>query len=99
MDRMNAAIAHVSWLHVALQMGVAVETCWDAAEGVLSALSEGMQALTELILNPKITFTASQEAMPSPAGTPAAPGRSDDSRQTIHDRISGQFVTSVATLF
>jgi organic hydroperoxide reductase OsmC/OhrA len=34
-------------------------------EGVLSQLSEGAHWVSEVTLNPKITFTASQEVMPS----------------------------------
>ncbi len=59
-----ASVHMLFWLHVAFQMDVEVETYRDAAEGVLTALSEGMHWVSEVILNPKITFTARQQVMP-----------------------------------
>jgi organic hydroperoxide reductase OsmC/OhrA len=60
------ASAHMlSWLHVAFQMEIEVESYRDAAKGVLSELSEGVYWVSEVILGPTITFTARQEVMPS----------------------------------
>ena len=60
------ASAHMlSWLDVAFQMGIEVETDRDRAAGVLTELSDGVYWVSEVILSPIITFAASQEVMPS----------------------------------
>lgn len=62
----TVASAHMlSWLHVAFGVGAEVETYRDAAEGVLSELSEGVYWVSEVILNPQVTFNARQEVKPS----------------------------------
>jgi organic hydroperoxide reductase OsmC/OhrA len=62
----TVASAHMlSWLDVAFQMGIEVETYRDPAAGVLQELSDGVYWVSEVILKPKITFAASQEVMPS----------------------------------
>jgi organic hydroperoxide reductase OsmC/OhrA len=49
--------AHMlSFLHLAFGMGVEVETYHDAAMGILSELSEEMYWVSEVILNPRITY-------------------------------------------
>jgi organic hydroperoxide reductase OsmC/OhrA len=61
----TVASAHMlSWLHVAFQMGIEVETYRDPASGVLTEISEGVYWVSEVILKPTITFAASQEVMP-----------------------------------
>jgi organic hydroperoxide reductase OsmC/OhrA len=55
----------LSWLHVAFQMGIEVETYRDPAAGVLTEISEGVYWVSEVILMPAITFAASQEVTPT----------------------------------
>jgi len=62
----TVASAHMlSWLHVAFQMGIEVESYRDPAYGVLTEISEGVYWVSEVILKPTITFAASQEVMPN----------------------------------
>ena len=62
----TVASAHMlSWLHVAFQMGIEVESYRDPASGVLTEISEGVYWVSEVILKPTITFAASQEVMPN----------------------------------
>jgi organic hydroperoxide reductase OsmC/OhrA len=62
----TVASAHMlSWLHVAFGVGAEVETYRDAARGVLTELSEGVYWVSEVILNPTITFNARQEVKAS----------------------------------
>ena len=59
------ASAHMlSWLHVAFHMEIEVETYRDAAEGVLSELSERVHWVSEVILNPKITPSLANASAP-----------------------------------
>ncbi len=53
----------LSWLHVAFQMGIEVETYRDPASGVLTESSKGVYWVSEVILKPTITFAVSQEVM------------------------------------
>jgi len=60
------ASAHMlSWLHVAFQMRVEVESYRDPAAAVLTELSEGVYWVSEVILNPTIRFAVSQEVTPA----------------------------------
>src|SRR5665213_2428906 len=62
----TVASAHMlSWLHVAFQMGIEVETYRDPAAGVLTEISDGVYWVSEVILSPAITFAAGQEVLPS----------------------------------
>ena len=62
----TVASAHMlSWLHVAFQMGIEVETYRDPASGVLTEISEGVYWVSEVILKPTITFAGRQELMPN----------------------------------
>jgi organic hydroperoxide reductase OsmC/OhrA len=62
----TVASAHMlSWLHVAFQMGIEVESYRDPASGVLTEISEGVYWVSEVMLKPTITFAASQEVMPN----------------------------------
>jgi organic hydroperoxide reductase OsmC/OhrA len=62
----TVASAHMlSWLHVAFQMGIEVQTYRDPAAGVLTEISEGVYWVSEVILTPAITFAAGQDVLPS----------------------------------
>jgi organic hydroperoxide reductase OsmC/OhrA len=62
----TVASAHMlSWLHVAFGMGVEIDSYVDAAEGVMTALPDGVYWISEVILTPKITCSAGYEVTPA----------------------------------
>ena len=57
------ASAHMlSWLHLAFAMGVEVESYQDEAAGVLSELGSDIHCVSEVILNPRITYNERSRA-------------------------------------
>jgi organic hydroperoxide reductase OsmC/OhrA len=55
--------AHMlSWLHIAFGMGIEVEAYHDAAVGILSELSPEVYWVSEVILNPRITYNERSRA-------------------------------------
>jgi organic hydroperoxide reductase OsmC/OhrA len=60
------ASAHMlAWLHAAFSHEVEVEKYLDAAEGVVSVLPEGRCWVSEVILQPLITFNSNQHVADS----------------------------------
>lgn len=60
------ASAHMlSWLHIAFGMGAEIDSYVDDAEGVLTELPGGEYWISEVILVPKITFSAGFDVTPA----------------------------------
>jgi organic hydroperoxide reductase OsmC/OhrA len=57
------ASAHMlSWLHIAFGYGIEVESYYDAAVGVLGEISPEVHWISEVILNPRITYNEGSSA-------------------------------------
>jgi organic hydroperoxide reductase OsmC/OhrA len=67
LDPLKSYVATISsahmlaWLHAAFSHGAEVESYLDAAEGVMSALPEGLAWVSEVILKPRVTFATTQQ--------------------------------------
>jgi organic hydroperoxide reductase OsmC/OhrA len=64
-EQLVAALAQchlLSYLHVATQAGVIVQSYTDAATGILQTNSDGSGALVEVILHPVVTISAGDVA-------------------------------------
>ena len=62
----SIAACHMLWfLDIAAGAGFVVEAYNDAAEGTLAADASGKQAMTRVVLRPRVTFAG--ERQPSPA--------------------------------
>lgn len=65
-EQLIAALAQchmLSYLHVATQAGVIVESYTDAATGTLHVNTDGSGALAEVVLHPVITISAGDPAL------------------------------------
>jgi organic hydroperoxide reductase OsmC/OhrA len=57
------ASAHMlSWLHIAFGYGIEVESYHDAAVGVVEEISAQVHWISEVILNPRITYNERSSA-------------------------------------
>jgi hypothetical protein len=71
LDPLKSYVATISsahmlgWLHAAFSHGVEVESYLDLAEGVMSRLPEGRSWVSEVILEPRVTFDAKQQVAAS----------------------------------
>jgi organic hydroperoxide reductase OsmC/OhrA len=67
LDPLKSYVATISsahmlaWLHAAFSHGAEVESYLDTTEGILSLLPEGRSWVSEVILKPRVTFSATQE--------------------------------------
>ncbi len=60
----SVSTCHMLWfLDLAHRAGLVIDAYEDAAEGVLGKSAEGVIAMTRVTLRPKITSTASSEAL------------------------------------
>jgi len=68
LDAWRAYVAAISsghmlaWLHAAFSHGVEVERYLDRTEGILGSLPEGRTWVSEVILHPKVSLSAGQQA-------------------------------------
>lgn len=61
----TVASSHMlTWLHLALEMGIDVASYSDSAFGTMSELSEGIYWVSEVILHPKVTYGPRRPATP-----------------------------------
>ncbi|MES1169817.1 MAG: OsmC family protein, partial [Leifsonia sp.] len=64
-EQLIAALAQchlLSYLHVATQAGIVVESYTDAASGTLSTNPDGSGALVEVVLHPMVSISAGDPA-------------------------------------
>jgi organic hydroperoxide reductase OsmC/OhrA len=54
--------AHDSWLHLAFSYGIEVESYHDTAVSVLGEISPEVHWISEVILNPRITYNEGSSA-------------------------------------